>query len=139
MRLCRHTRVNQSSFCIHSLLSFFFAVEDGCVQRQLCGGNHAATERMIQFGRELQTLSEQLCREYGKNTTHKKMLQVWLEPLPNTAIVSTRLRTVRSGIKSVPRISGGVPIFLVWQAKASAFPPFKISRFLCNRNKSHFP
>ncbi|ETE61807.1 Ran-binding protein 10, partial [Ophiophagus hannah] len=49
--------------------------EDGCPQRQLCGGNHAATERMIQFGRELQCLSEQLCRDYGKNTTHKKMLQ----------------------------------------------------------------
>ncbi|KAM8890731.1 ran-binding protein 10 isoform 2-T2 [Spinachia spinachia] len=43
--------------------------------RQLCGGNQAATERMIQFGRELQALNEQLCREYGKNTTHKKMLQ----------------------------------------------------------------
>ncbi|KAJ0029575.1 hypothetical protein NQD34_004572 [Periophthalmus magnuspinnatus] len=43
--------------------------------RQLCGGNQAATERMIQFGRELQALSEQLCREYGKNNTHKKMLQ----------------------------------------------------------------
>ncbi|XP_004564667.1 ran-binding protein 10 [Maylandia zebra] len=43
--------------------------------RQLCGGNQAATERMIQFGRELQALNEQLCQEYGKNTTHKKMLQ----------------------------------------------------------------
>jgi len=38
--------------------------------------NQAATERMIQFGRELQSLNEQLCREYGKNATHKKMLQV---------------------------------------------------------------
>ncbi|NXX83208.1 RBP10 protein, partial [Urocolius indicus] len=52
-----------------------FLLEDSCPQRQLCGGNHAATERMIQFGRELQMLSEQLCREYGKNTMHKKMLQ----------------------------------------------------------------
>uniref|UniRef100_A0A8C5HAN1 Ran-binding protein 10 n=1 Tax=Gouania willdenowi TaxID=441366 RepID=A0A8C5HAN1_GOUWI len=43
--------------------------------RQLCGGNQAATERMIQFGRELQALNEQLCREYGKNAAHKKMLQ----------------------------------------------------------------
>ncbi|XP_015673071.1 ran-binding protein 10 isoform X2 [Protobothrops mucrosquamatus] len=51
------------------------SMEDGCPQRQLCGGNHAATERMIQFGRELQILSEQLCRDYGKNTAHKKMLQ----------------------------------------------------------------
>lgn len=55
-----------------------FTLEDSCPQRQLCGGNHAATERMIQFGRELQMLSEQLCREYGKNTVHKKMLQVSL-------------------------------------------------------------
>lgn len=55
-----------------------FSLEDSCPQRQLCGGNHAATERMIQFGRELQILSEQLCREYGKNTVHKKMLQVSL-------------------------------------------------------------
>uniref|UniRef100_A0A3B3DHI6 RAN binding protein 10 n=1 Tax=Oryzias melastigma TaxID=30732 RepID=A0A3B3DHI6_ORYME len=50
--------------------------DEGCGNgRQLCGGNQAATERMIQFGRELQALSEQLCREYGKNATHKKMLQ----------------------------------------------------------------
>lgn len=51
--------------------------DEGCTNsRQLCGGNQAATERMIQFGRELQALNEQLCREYGKNATHKKMLQV---------------------------------------------------------------
>jgi len=50
--------------------------EEGCGSRQLCGGNQAATERMIQFGRELQGLNEQLCREFGKNATHKKMLQV---------------------------------------------------------------
>ncbi|KAM4734532.1 ran-binding protein 10 isoform 2-T2 [Anableps anableps] len=43
--------------------------------KQLCAGNQAATERMIQFGRELQALSEQLCHDYGTNTTHKKMLQ----------------------------------------------------------------
>ncbi|XP_029951928.1 ran-binding protein 10 [Salarias fasciatus] len=50
--------------------------DEGCSNgRQLCGGNQAATERMIQFGRELQALNEQLCREYGKNATHKKMLQ----------------------------------------------------------------
>ncbi|KAM9754465.1 ran-binding protein 10 isoform 2-T4 [Menidia menidia] len=43
--------------------------------RQQCGASQAATERMIQFGRELQALNEQLGREYGKNATHKKMLQ----------------------------------------------------------------
>uniref|UniRef100_A0A4X2M223 RAN binding protein 10 n=1 Tax=Vombatus ursinus TaxID=29139 RepID=A0A4X2M223_VOMUR len=51
------------------------SVEDGRPRRQLCGGNQAATERIILFGRELQTLSEQLCREYGKNLAHKEMLQ----------------------------------------------------------------
>uniref|UniRef100_A0A8D0AYC8 RAN binding protein 10 n=1 Tax=Sander lucioperca TaxID=283035 RepID=A0A8D0AYC8_SANLU len=45
------------------------------ILQQLCGGNQAATERMIHFGRELQALNEQLGREYGKNATHKKMLQ----------------------------------------------------------------
>ncbi|TDH09223.1 hypothetical protein EPR50_G00084490 [Perca flavescens] len=50
--------------------------DEGCSNgRQLCGGNQAATERMIHFGRELQALNEQLGREYGKNATHKKMLQ----------------------------------------------------------------
>uniref|UniRef100_A0A8D0B2N5 RAN binding protein 10 n=1 Tax=Sander lucioperca TaxID=283035 RepID=A0A8D0B2N5_SANLU len=50
--------------------------DEGCTNgRQLCGGNQAATERMIHFGRELQALNEQLGREYGKNATHKKMLQ----------------------------------------------------------------
>uniref|UniRef100_A0A3Q2QAS5 RAN binding protein 10 n=1 Tax=Fundulus heteroclitus TaxID=8078 RepID=A0A3Q2QAS5_FUNHE len=52
------------------------SIYDGRISsKQLCGGNQAATERMIQFGRELQALSEQLCRDYGTNTTHKKMLQ----------------------------------------------------------------
>lgn len=51
------------------------SMEDSCPQRQLCGGNQAATERMIQFGRELQSLSEQLTKDFGKNAAHKKMLQ----------------------------------------------------------------
>ena len=33
-------------------------------------------EKMLQFGRELQAMSVQLCREYGKNETNKKALQV---------------------------------------------------------------
>ena len=45
-------------------------------KRQLCGGNPAAIERMLQFGRELQTMSVQLKREYGKNEANKKALQV---------------------------------------------------------------
>lgn len=50
--------------------------DDGHPRRQLCGGNQAATERIILFGRELQALSEQLGREYGKNLAHTEMLQV---------------------------------------------------------------
>lgn len=62
-----------------SLFILFLFLEDSCGSRQLCGGNQAATERMIQFGRELQALSEQLSRQYGKNAMHKKMLQVQSE------------------------------------------------------------
>ena len=49
--------------------------------KQLCGGNQAAVEKMLQFGRELQAMSVQLCREYGKNETNKKALQVYIEVL----------------------------------------------------------
>lgn len=62
-----------------SLLSFRLhplCADDGHPRRQLCGGNQAATERIILFGRELQALSEQLGREYGKNLAHTEMLQV---------------------------------------------------------------
>ncbi|XP_026509630.1 ran-binding protein 10 isoform X2 [Terrapene carolina triunguis] len=69
------TRIMNGTYKHEEILQTDESSMDGCPQRQLCGGHHAATERMIQFGRELQTLSEQLCREYGKNTTHKKMLQ----------------------------------------------------------------
>uniref|UniRef100_A0A646QHE9 Ran-binding protein n=1 Tax=Hemiscolopendra marginata TaxID=943146 RepID=A0A646QHE9_9MYRI len=44
-------------------------------KRSLCGGNQAAIERMLQFGRELQSMSIQLRREQGKNETNKNMLQ----------------------------------------------------------------
>uniref|UniRef100_A0A673L8L6 Ran-binding protein 9-like n=1 Tax=Sinocyclocheilus rhinocerous TaxID=307959 RepID=A0A673L8L6_9TELE len=44
-------------------------------KRQLCGGSQAAIERMIQFGRELQSMSEHLRRERGKNSANKKMLK----------------------------------------------------------------
>uniref|UniRef100_A0A8C1RQM1 RAN binding protein 9 n=1 Tax=Cyprinus carpio TaxID=7962 RepID=A0A8C1RQM1_CYPCA len=45
------------------------------IWRQLCGGSQAAIERMIQFGRELQSMSEHLRRERGKNSANKKMLK----------------------------------------------------------------
>lgn len=44
-------------------------------RRQLCGGNPAAIERMLQYGRELQTMSVQLKQQYGKNPANKKALQ----------------------------------------------------------------
>uniref|UniRef100_A0A8C4XC27 RAN binding protein 9 n=1 Tax=Erpetoichthys calabaricus TaxID=27687 RepID=A0A8C4XC27_ERPCA len=50
-------------------------VDSTQLRRQLCGGSQAAIERMIHFGRELQTMSEQLRRECGKNSANKKMLK----------------------------------------------------------------
>lgn len=58
------------------VLCWALGADDGHPRRQLCGGNQAATERIILFGRELQALSEQLGREYGKNLAHTEMLQV---------------------------------------------------------------
>lgn len=55
-------------------------------KRQLCGGSQAAIERMIHFGRELQSMSEHLRRECGKNSANKKMLKVTSGPtFPATA------------------------------------------------------
>uniref|UniRef100_A0A4W5NS97 RAN binding protein 9 n=1 Tax=Hucho hucho TaxID=62062 RepID=A0A4W5NS97_9TELE len=50
-------------------------VESAQSKRQLCGGSQAAIERMIHFGRELQSMSEHLRRECGKNSVNKKMLK----------------------------------------------------------------
>ncbi|KAJ8011417.1 hypothetical protein DPEC_G00057990 [Dallia pectoralis] len=49
-------------------------VESAQSKRQLCGGSQAAIKRMISFGRELQSMSEHLRRECGKNSANKKML-----------------------------------------------------------------
>lgn len=51
-------------------------VESAQSKRQLCGGSQAAIERMIHFGRDLQSMSEHLRRECGKNSANKKMLKV---------------------------------------------------------------
>ena len=45
-------------------------------KRQLCGGSQAAIEKMLLFGRELQSMSQRLKREYGKNESNNKSLQV---------------------------------------------------------------
>ncbi|GFT52459.1 ran-binding protein 9 [Nephila pilipes] len=44
-------------------------------KKQVCGGSQAAIERMLQFGRELHTMSVQLKRDFGTNAANKKMLQ----------------------------------------------------------------
>ncbi|XP_022094479.1 ran-binding protein 9-like isoform X1 [Acanthaster planci] len=50
-------------------------MEPRSMKRQLCGGNLAAIERMLSFGRELQTMYDRLCREVGRNDTNQKALQ----------------------------------------------------------------
>lgn len=59
-------------------------VESAQNKRQLCGGSQAAIERMIHFGRELQSMSEHLRRECGKNSANKKMLKV--KPLKRVTV-----------------------------------------------------
>lgn len=69
------TRIVNGAYKHEDLQTDESSMDDGHPRRQLCGGNQAATERIILFGRELQALSEQLGREYGKNLTHTEMLQ----------------------------------------------------------------
>ncbi|XP_028905572.1 ran-binding protein 10 isoform X2 [Ornithorhynchus anatinus] len=69
------TRIVNGAYKSEEILQTDESGVDGRPRRQLCGGNQAATERIILFGRELQALSEQLGKEYGKNVTHKEMLQ----------------------------------------------------------------
>ena len=54
----------------------FSDVDNSSQRRQMCGGNEAAIEKMLFFGRELKVMSQRLRREYGKNETNKKALQV---------------------------------------------------------------
>ncbi|BFZ19894.1 hypothetical protein BsWGS_22933 [Bradybaena similaris] len=44
-------------------------------KRQMCGGNEAAIEKMLAFGRELKMMSQKLRKEFGKNEANKKALQ----------------------------------------------------------------
>ena len=49
----------------------------GAVSHQLCGGSEAAVERLLQFGRQLHQLSEQLQAERGAHSDeHRKALRV---------------------------------------------------------------
>jgi hypothetical protein len=49
---------------------------EGSSGRQLCGGSKSAIEKMLQFGRDLQTMSQNLRRQYGHNDNNKKLIQV---------------------------------------------------------------
>uniref|UniRef100_A0A8C9VN30 RAN binding protein 9 n=1 Tax=Scleropages formosus TaxID=113540 RepID=A0A8C9VN30_SCLFO len=63
-------------FCFLYVLSLWnLDIDPALPRRQLCGGSQAAIERMIHFGRELQSMSEHLRRECGKNAANKKMLK----------------------------------------------------------------
>lgn len=61
---------------VSHIVALHTEVESAQSKRQLCGGSQAAIERMIHFGRELQSMSEHLRRERGKNSANKKMLKV---------------------------------------------------------------
>uniref|UniRef100_A0A4W4DNR9 B30.2/SPRY domain-containing protein n=1 Tax=Electrophorus electricus TaxID=8005 RepID=A0A4W4DNR9_ELEEL len=63
------------SLALHLACALPTEVESVQSKRQLCGGSQAAIERMIHFGRELQSMSEHLRRERGKSSANKKMLK----------------------------------------------------------------
>ncbi|XP_050396558.1 ran-binding protein 9 isoform X1 [Patella vulgata] len=44
-------------------------------KRKLCGGNQEAIGKMLQYGKGLQSMSEQLRRQFGKNDANKRALQ----------------------------------------------------------------
>ena len=51
-------------------------VDQPVSRRQLCGGIPAAIQKMLQFGRQLHSMGEQLKREFGTNNANKKALLV---------------------------------------------------------------
>lgn len=50
-------------------------VDAPTIRRQVCGGSQIAIEKMLQFGRDLHTMSVELKRDYGTNSANKKILQ----------------------------------------------------------------
>lgn len=44
-------------------------------RRQMCGGNEAAIEKMLAFGKDLKMMSQRLRKDFGKNEENKKALQ----------------------------------------------------------------
>ena len=51
---------------------------EGQSSRQMCGGSQQAIEKMLQFGRELQAMSQRLRHQFGHSDTNKKAIQVGL-------------------------------------------------------------
>lgn len=56
---------------------FISEVDQPPPKRQFCGGSQQAVERMIQYGRELRTMCEQLKLQYGVNEANEKALKVF--------------------------------------------------------------
>lgn len=107
------TRIVNGAYKHDDLQTDESSMDDGHPRRQLCGGNQAATERIILFGRELQALSEQLGREYGKNLAHTEMLQVQdkqarTEPSPSDAGLREHLRVVEVGQNGLCHVCSGM-------------------------------
>ncbi|XP_074644705.1 ran-binding protein 9-like [Tubulanus polymorphus] len=93
-------------------------VDSSSQKRQLCGGNQAAIEKMLQYGRELQAMSVQLRREYGKNESNKKALQdafsllaysdPWNSPVGNQ-LCPVRREPICAALNSAILESHGLP------------------------------
>lgn len=64
-------------FLLLVLIFIFIDVDAPVNRRQVCGGSQVAIEKMLQFGRDLHTMSVELKRDYGTNSANKKMLQVY--------------------------------------------------------------
>ena len=56
--------------------NFFAEIDLPPPKRQFCGGSQQAVEKMIQYGRELRAMCEQLKRQFGLNEANEKALKV---------------------------------------------------------------
>ena len=71
----RHIHYQQIKCYLNEMVIYYVEVDCNS-KRQLCGGTQAAVECMLQFGRELHAMSEQLRRDHGSNPANKKALRV---------------------------------------------------------------
>lgn len=68
-------------------------------RRQLCGGIPAAVQKMLQFGRQLHSMGEQLKREFGTNNANKKALLVGVSLLLRQFLKDGLNYTLGSGVE----------------------------------------